>query len=78
MGTKLYSNHILFCLSLQFIFFDLALLYFSNIQEFCGYIKQLPSLDDKILKAKKIHISRKTRDAGEDVYVKLQCVLFVQ
>ena len=41
--------------------------HYSNIQEFCGYIKQLPSLEEKILKAKKVHITRKTRDSGEDV-----------
>jgi len=39
----------------------------SNIQEFCGYIKQLPSLEDKIPKAKKVLVTRKTRFSGDDV-----------
>ncbi|XP_005100745.1 ubiquitin carboxyl-terminal hydrolase 3 [Aplysia californica] len=48
-------------------FMNAVLQSLSNIQEFCGYIKQLPSLDDKILKAKKVHIARKAKDSGEDV-----------
>ncbi|XP_041372578.1 ubiquitin carboxyl-terminal hydrolase 3-like [Gigantopelta aegis] len=40
----------------------------SNIQEFCGYIKQLPSLEDKVMK-RKTHHTNKKRDmvSGETV-----------
>lgn len=39
---------------------------FSNIQHFCGYIKQLPSLEDKAVKIKRYNHTKKTRDIGED------------
>lgn len=58
------SNTSLFC---RYIFF--YHLSFSNIQQFCGYIKQLPSLDDKIKKVRKSHLSRKAKAEEEDMYV---------
>lgn len=40
----------------------------SNIQHFCGYIKQLPSLEDKAVKIKKYNHAKKSRDlGGEDL-----------
>ena len=33
----------------------------SNIQSFCGYIKQLPSLETKVAK-KKVHQTRQCKD----------------
>lgn len=41
---------------------------FSNIQQFCGYIKQLPSLEDKMCKVKKVNPTRKFKD-GDAVLV---------
>ena len=41
----------------------------SNIQHFCGYIKQLPSLEDKAVKIKRYNHTKKARDISEDTYV---------
>ncbi|KAK3096545.1 hypothetical protein FSP39_001156 [Pinctada imbricata] len=39
---------------------------FSNIHQFCGYIKQLPSLEEKTTKTKR-HQNRKSRSEEEDI-----------
>ena len=39
---------------------------YSNIHQFCGYIKQLPSLEEKVKKTKRIY-SRKAKIEDEDV-----------
>jgi len=44
---------------------DIYDLSFSNIQQFCGYIKQLPSLEEKSTKKK--HITRKASKTEEDM-----------
>jgi len=38
----------------------------SNIQSFCGYIKQLPALEQNVVR-KKLH-TRRDKD-GDDMYV---------
>lgn len=48
-------------------FMNAVLQSLSNIQQFCGYIKQLPSLDDKIKKVRKSHLSRKAKAEEEDI-----------
>lgn len=47
-------------------FFQIFNSIFSNIQQFCGYIKQLPSLEEKVTKVKKIQ-TRKSKTPEEDV-----------
>ena len=44
---------------------EIFYIFCSNIQQFCGYIKQLPSLDEKSTKKK--HITRKASKTEEDM-----------
>ena len=37
----------------------------SNIQHFCGYIKQLPSLEDKNNKVRKIITRKQSKDSAD-------------
>ena len=42
------------------------IIYSSNIQHFCGYIKQLPSLDDKNNKIRKVVTRKHSRDGTDE------------
>lgn len=43
-----------------------TIMFFSNIQHFCGYIKQLPSLDDKNNKLRKVVTRKHSRDGADE------------